>query len=51
VTVFASFNISTFYNEGHNFTARVDPNNQIAETNEGDNTQFVPYVLQQGSCS
>ncbi len=42
--------ISTWYNEQHNITLVIDPNNQIPELNEGDNTITVSYTLQKGGC-
>ena len=45
------FTISTFYNEEHNIVVRIDPNNEITETNEVDNVLMTTYTLQQGTCS
>jgi subtilase family serine protease len=36
--------------EEHTLRLIIDPNNQIAETNENDNTQEVRYILQPGRC-
>jgi hypothetical protein len=41
-----SFNLQ----EEHTLRLIIDPNNQIAETNENDNTQEVRYILQPGRC-
>jgi uncharacterized protein YgiM (DUF1202 family) len=43
--------VSTWFNEQHRLIITVDPGNQIAETNEGDNVRVVDYVLQPGGCS
>ncbi len=42
--------VSTFFNEGHRINVRVDPNNGVAETNEGDNNFSTDYVLQKSGC-
>ncbi len=42
--------VSTWYNEGHTITLVIDPGNEVPETNEGDNTRTLNYVLQKGSC-
>ena len=42
--------VSTWYNEEHTIILIIDPNNQIPETNEGDNRREVKYTLQKGSC-
>jgi hypothetical protein len=43
--------IDTWYNETHRITLTIDPGNAIIESNEGDNTRVVEYVLAQGGCS
>lgn len=42
--------IGTFTNEKHKLVLVIDPNNQIAETNEGDNTREFEYTLAKGNC-
>lgn len=42
--------ISTWYGEVHRITLTIDPANQIAETNEGDNTRTFEYTLEKGTC-
>lgn len=43
--------VSTFVLEGHTLRVRVDPDNVVAETNEGNNVSETPYSpLAQGSC-
>jgi hypothetical protein len=42
--------VSTFFNEGHRITIRVDNGNTVPETNEGDNTYSTDYVLQKSNC-
>ena len=42
--------VSTFYNETHRITLVIDQANQIPETQKGDNTQTIEYVLQKGGC-
>lgn len=42
--------IGTFTNEKHKLVLVIDPNNQIAETNESDNTREFEYTLAKGSC-
>ncbi len=42
--------VSTWYNESHRISLTIDPSNLITETNEGDNSRTVEYVLQKGSC-
>lgn len=42
--------VSVNFNEEHTLRITLDPNNQIAETNEGDNTREYKYTLQQGGC-
>jgi hypothetical protein len=43
-----TFNINTFFNERHRIEFRTDVSNQVAETNEGDNSIGVEYTL--GAC-
>jgi len=47
-TIVAPLTISTFVNENHFIRIRIDPDNQITESNEGDNEQQLPYTLQAG---
>lgn len=42
--------ISTYHSEGHKIVVVVDPNNQIAETNENDNRAELPYTLNKANC-
>ena len=42
--------VSTFYDEPHRLTLTIDPGNQIAETQDGDNVVTVEYVLLKGAC-
>ena len=42
--------VSTNYAETHRLTLTIDPANQIAETQDGDNTQTVEYTLLKGAC-
>ena len=42
--------VSTWYNEQHTIILIIDPDNQIPETNEGDNRREVRYTLQKGNC-
>jgi hypothetical protein len=42
--------ISTWYNEQHRLVLRIDPNNQIFETNEADNVKEALYTLERASC-
>lgn len=42
--------ISTWYNEQHTITLVIDPNNQIPESVENDNTRTITYTLQKASC-
>jgi uncharacterized protein YgiM (DUF1202 family) len=42
--------VSTWFNETHRLIGRIDPENAIPETNEGDNQRVIEYVLQQGGC-
>lgn len=43
--------VDTFFNEAHRITIVIDSLNQIAETNEGDNTVVRDYTLQKAACS
>ncbi|MFN8528472.1 MAG: CARDB domain-containing protein [Anaerolineae bacterium] len=43
--------INTWYNEQHRITLVIDPQNQIPESNDGDNTQTVVYTLDKAGCS
>ncbi len=45
-----SLTVSTFFLEGHTLRARVDPDNRVAETNEGNNEVTKSYTLAQGDC-
>lgn len=42
--------VSTYYNEEHTIILIIDPDNQIPETEEGDNRREVRYTLQRGNC-
>jgi uncharacterized protein YraI len=42
--------VSTWYDEDHRLTLVIDPNNQIPETQDGDNRVEVTYRLAKGSC-
>ncbi len=42
--------VSTFFLEGHTIRARVDPDNRVPETNEGNNEVTKNYTLAQGDC-
>ncbi len=42
--------VSTWYNEQHTIILIIDPDNQVPETNEGDNRREVQYTLQKGNC-
>lgn len=42
--------VSTWYNETHRITLTIDPQNLIPETQLGDNTRVIEYVLAQGGC-
>jgi uncharacterized protein YraI len=42
--------VSTWYNEEHTIILIIDPDNQIPETNDGDNRREVRYTLQKGTC-
>lgn len=42
--------VSTWYNEEHTIILVIDPNNEIPETEEGDNRREVRYTLQRGNC-
>ncbi|MEO8395005.1 MAG: CARDB domain-containing protein [Chloroflexota bacterium] len=42
--------IATSPNEARNMTLTIDPNNQIAETNESDNTRTLSYRLSSSFC-
>ncbi len=43
-------NVSTYYNEMHRTTIRLDADSGVIETDETDNLFEQNYVLQQGSC-
>lgn len=49
-TVSTTLTVSTYYNEPHYIRIRIDPNNQVPETNDADNEQQIPYTLQRGAC-
>ncbi len=42
--------VSTWYNEEHTIILIIDPQNEIPETEEGDNRREVRYTLQKGGC-
>ncbi|MGJ3239272.1 MAG: CARDB domain-containing protein [Anaerolineae bacterium] len=48
--VVATLTVDTFFEETHTIVVTVDSDNQIPETNEGDNTSSVSYVLAQATC-
>lgn len=48
--VVAVLTINTFFEEQHDIIVTLDPSNQIAETNESDNTQSLRYTLDQAGC-
>ncbi|MEO8395583.1 MAG: SH3 domain-containing protein [Chloroflexota bacterium] len=50
VNVSTPLTISTWYNENHTLTFVIDPNNEIAESSEADNTRSMQYFLNQGQC-
>jgi len=43
--------VSTFFNEAHRISIVIDSLNQVAETNESDNSVVRDYTLQKASCS
>lgn len=49
-TIVAPLTVSANYDEAHFIRIKIDPNNQVNETNETDNEQQLPYTLQRGSC-
>jgi hypothetical protein len=42
--------VSFNFEEQHTLRLTIDPNNQIAETNENDNARDLTYTLQKGGC-
>jgi hypothetical protein len=42
--------VSKWYNEDHEIQIVIDPNNDIPENNDKDNTVTLTYTLQKGSC-
>jgi uncharacterized protein YraI len=42
--------VSTYHSEQHRININVDSNNQVAETNEGDNFWSSEYQLQKATC-
>ncbi len=44
------FTESTYVEEDHRLELRIDPNNQIPETNENDNQNAITYRLQKAGC-
>lgn len=48
--VSAALTINTFFEEEHDILVILDPDNQIPETNENDNTRSLRYVLDQADC-
>lgn len=42
--------VSTYFDEDHRLTLVIDPNNQIPETQDGDNRVELTYRLAKGSC-
>jgi subtilase family serine protease len=51
INVGFTLTITTWFNEIHRLVATIDPENAVAESNEGDNVRIVEYVLQQGGCA
>ena len=48
--VVASLTVDTFFDETHTVVVSVDSAGVIPETNEGDNTSSLSYVLDQATC-
>ncbi len=49
--IFGHLTQAQYYNETHNVNLYLDINNQVAETNEGDNHHAdAPYILQRANC-
>lgn len=42
--------VSTWFNEDHRLILIIDPNNQVPETQDGDNRAELTYRLAQGGC-
>ena len=42
--------VDTFYDETHTLVLIIDPQNQVAETNESDNRREISYTLSKGGC-
>lgn len=42
--------VSTFFDEQHQIRVVIDPNNEVPETNTGDNVLTSTYTLQRGGC-
>lgn len=42
--------VSAYYGEQHNIKLVIDPDRQIPEFNETDNSKTISYTLEQGSC-
>ena len=42
--------VSTNFEAGHHLALTIDPSNQVAETNKGDNVGNLDYKLTKGSC-
>lgn len=42
--------VSTYFEEDHRLELRIDPNNQVPETNENDNVNAITYRLQKAGC-
>lgn len=42
--------VTTWYGEAHRLTLTIDPANQIAETQDGDNVLTTEYTLLKGAC-
>jgi hypothetical protein len=49
-TVTIPMTVSNYWGEKHNIKVVVDPDQQIPESNEGDNSKSISYTLAQGSC-
>jgi uncharacterized protein YraI len=43
--------VATWYNEDHRLVLRIDPSNQIAETDENDNNRDLTYRLEKANCA
>ncbi len=48
--VVATLTVNTFFEEEHEVIVELDPDGNVAETNEGDNFSAIRYVLDAGDC-